>query len=93
MKVTLKNDWFAPTDKFEVGKRIMSGQLYKRGFHAKMPDELRKYLPKSAVVHEDAAPVAAPAPKKLAETLKAHDDVRAGHDAVAARVESVTKKG
>ena len=93
MKVTLKNDWFAPSDKFEIGKQQMQGTLYKRGTQ-NLPDKLRPYLPKTAVVHDEAQPVFVPAPKpRLAQTLRDLEEDRANSDAEAAVHAKLNKKG
>lgn len=84
MKVTLKGDWFAPSSSRMGTDKIftMSGQRFQMGTHT-MPDELRPFLPKSAVVHdgEDGAEPVEPEAPQEENLLRAFDAERAAGDA------------
>jgi hypothetical protein len=61
MKVKLLRTWFYPVDAKPVNdKRAISGGRYKKGTHDDIPEELRPYLPKDAVVLDDDKPVVVP---------------------------------
>lgn len=61
MLVIFKNTWFAPTEIVELDRiRSTSGKRYRKASEPQyVPDELFKYLPKSAVVVEGPAKGAA----------------------------------
>lgn len=59
MKVTLRRTWFYPVDAKPLNdKRAISGGRYRKGTHD-MPEELRPYLPKDAIVLDDKPTVVA----------------------------------
>lgn len=76
MKVKLLRTWFYPIDaKPANDKRAISGGRYKAGIHD-MPNELRSYLPKGAVILDD------PITDNFDETIDEATDIVRGSDDV-----------
>lgn len=83
MLVKFKNNWFGPAEKVALDKhRNVSGRYYEKGVH-EIPNSLKKFLPKDAVI------LSKPEPEVVTEKedLKDFDQDRA----VADEVEKVTR--
>jgi len=90
MRVKFKDNWFGPSEQFNIGpNKSVSGVRYKKGERI-VPDWLKPYLPKSAIVLDDPAPAPSPkevAKQRLADKIASHDLERAGADNLEAYVE------
>jgi hypothetical protein len=83
MKVRFVQTWFAPSDAIKIDAiRSFSGQRYKKGIHD-VPDALKKYLPKSAVIITDAEAAVETSPEPVVDqSLRDFDVLRADGDAI-----------
>lgn len=88
MRVKLRSTFFAPTGRRVLDKlRSSSGRRWKAGVHENMPDELRHFLPKDAVIL-DGLPPEAPKPEEYPiEEVRMLDPFRAQAEASARAME------
>jgi hypothetical protein len=86
MRVKFVNEWFGPTDVRAPNEmQSISGQRFRKGVHT-VPEALRKYLPKSAVIIDKEE---SDIPKHV--TMADMDVERASGDAFA-KAEAVAEK-